>query len=152
MSGWLAYFASQSPIFAALTFLFYLLAAICAVREVMVSRTSQGSIAWLISLLLLPFPTVLIYFAVGWKHFDDYVTSQMFGGRLTRADRSRTIHLVDAENSLAWPVSTGVAQVPFLSGNDASLLIDGQATFDSIFAGIDSAKEYLLVQFYIVRD
>ena len=30
MSGWLAYFASQSPIFAALTFLFYLLAAICA--------------------------------------------------------------------------------------------------------------------------
>ena len=152
MSGWLAYFASQSPIFAALTFLFYLLAAICAVREVMVSRTSQGSIAWLISLLLLPFPTVLIYFAVGWKHFDDYVTSQMFGGRLTRADRSRTTPLVDAENSRAWPVLTGVAQVPFLSGNDASLLIDGQATFDSIFAGIDSAKEYLLVQFYIVRD
>jgi cardiolipin synthase A/B len=152
MSGWIAYLASQSPIFGALTFLFYILAAICAVREVMVSRTSQGSIAWLISLILLPFPTVLIYFIVGWKHFDDYATSQMFGGRLTRADRSRAIPLVDTENSRAWPVLTGVAQVPFLSGNDASLLIDGQATFDSIFAGIDGASKYLLVQFYIVRD
>ena len=32
------------------------------------------------------------------------------------------------------------------------LLVDGQATFDSIFAGIEAATEYLLVQFYIVRD
>src|SRR5690606_34102724 len=32
------------------------------------------------------------------------------------------------------------------------LLIDGKATFDSIFAGIEAAKRYLLVQFYIVRD
>ena len=152
MSGWLAYFASESPILSILTFLFYLLAVICAVREVMVSRTSQGSIAWLISLALLPFPTVLIYFIVGWKHFDDYATSQMFGGRLTRADRSRAIPLVDHESSKAFPVLTGVAQIPFLTGNDASLLIDGQATFDSIFDGIDSAERYLLVQFYIVRD
>jgi cardiolipin synthase len=152
MSGWLVYFAAQSPIFAAVAVLFYLLTAVCAVREVMVSRTSQGSIAWLISLILLPFPTVLIYLVVGWKHFDDYATTQMFGGRLTRADRSRAIPLVDAEVSKAWPVLTGVAQVPFLAGNDASLLIDGRATFQSIFAGIDGAQKFLLVQFFIIRD
>jgi cardiolipin synthase len=152
MSGWLAYFAFESPILSILTFLFYLLAVICAVREVMVSRTSQGSIAWLISLALLPFPTVIIYFIVGWKHFDDYVTSKMFGGRLTRAERSRAIPLVDHESGKAFPVLTGIAQMPFMTGNDASLLIDGQATFNSIFDGIDGAERYLLVQFYIVRD
>ncbi|MCA9053433.1 MAG: cardiolipin synthase, partial [Planctomycetaceae bacterium] len=31
-------------------------------------------------------------------------------------------------------------------------LIDGEATFDSILAGIEAAQEYVLVQFYIVRD
>jgi cardiolipin synthase len=151
MTGWLAFFAASSPLYTALTVLFYLLAAICAVREVMVSRTSQGSIAWLISLALLPFPTVLIYFIVGWKHFDDYALLQARGSRLTRAGRSRGMPLVDEACNAAWPVLSGVAQLPFLTGNEATLLIDGQATFDSIFAGIDSAKRYLLVQFYIVR-
>ncbi|MDR3472739.1 MAG: cardiolipin synthase [Devosia sp.] len=152
MSAWLAYFAANSSILAALTFLFYLFAFVCAVREVMVSRTSQGSIAWLISLALLPFPTVIIYFVVGWKHFSDYGLEQIGVGRLTRAGRSRGMPLVDEAGNKAWPVLNNVAQVPFLTGNEASLLIDGQATFDSIFAGIDGAKSWLLVQFYIVRD
>jgi cardiolipin synthase len=49
-------------------------------------------------------------------------------------------------------VQVKVSELPFLSGNDVELLIDGKATFDSIFAGIAKAKTYLLVQFYIVRD
>ncbi|HVW93402.1 MAG TPA: cardiolipin synthase [Devosia sp.] len=152
MTGWLALLAATSPFLSALTGLFYVLAAICAVREVMVSRTSQGSIAWLISLALLPFPTVIIYFIVGWKHFDDYAAVQVRGRRLSRGGRSRGIPLIDEKCNAAWPVLTGIAQIPFLAGNEAKLLIDGQATFDSIFAGIDNAQHYLLVQFYIVRD
>ena len=152
MTGWLDAFAAGSFWLTALILLFYLLAIVCAVREVMVSRTSQGSIAWLISLALLPFPTVLIYLIVGWKHFDDYVVVQLRARRITRSERTRGIPLVDTACNEAWPVLTKVAQLPFLTGNDATLLIDGQATFDSIFAGIDNARRYLLVQFYIVRD
>ena len=69
---------------AALTGLFYLLALICAVREIMNSRTSQGSIAWLISLALLPFPTTVLYFIFGWKAFDDYATDRIRNGRAAR--------------------------------------------------------------------
>ena len=32
------------------------------------------------------------------------------------------------------------------------LLVDGDATFESILRGIDDAEAYILVQFYIVRD
>jgi cardiolipin synthase len=32
------------------------------------------------------------------------------------------------------------------------LLVDGEATFDSILAGVERAREYVLVEFYIVRD
>lgn len=149
---WLDFFAAKSPLLSALTILFYGLAIVCAIREVMVSRTSQGSIAWLLSLILLPFPTVILYFIVGWKHFDDYAQLQIRGSRLTRAGRSRAMPLVDEDCNRNWPVLTQVAQMPFLAGNEASLLIDGTATFDSIFAGIDNAKNYLLVQFYIIRD
>jgi cardiolipin synthase len=41
--------------------------------------------------------------------------------------------------------------MPITRYNDARLLVDGQATFDAIFAGIAEAKEYILVQFYIIH-
>src|SRR5690606_12646071 len=54
-------FLANLHIVAALIAANYVLAIVCAVREVMASRTSQGSIAWLTSLLFLPFPTAFIY-------------------------------------------------------------------------------------------
>lgn len=139
-------------IVAAITAAFYLLAFVCAVREIMISRTSQGSIAWILALALLPFPTALLYLIVGWKAFDDYATDRIRNGRAARPLRAKDLALIDRETSHKWPVQTKVSEVPFLSGNEVELLVDGKATFDSIFAGIERAKHYLLVQFYIVRD
>src|SRR5262249_6434230 len=45
-----------------------------------------------------------------------------------------------------------LAKLPFTRGNDAELLVDGQSTFRSIFEGISKAEDYVLVQFYIIRD
>ncbi|WP_332686051.1 cardiolipin synthase [Devosia sp.] len=137
---------------AALTAAIYLLAFVCAVREIMISRTSQGSIAWILALTLLPFPTALLYLVVGWKAFDDYATDRIRNGRAARPLRAKDLALIDRETSDKWPVQVKVSEVPFLSGNDVELLVDGKATFDSIFAGIEQARDYLLVQFYIVRD
>ncbi|MEQ8600490.1 MAG: cardiolipin synthase [Devosia sp.] len=130
----------------------YLLALVCAVREILNSRTSQGSIAWLLSLMLLPIPTVLLYLVFGWKFFDDYATDRMQNGRANRPLRARDLALIDGDTDAKWPVQVQVSELPFLKGNDVELLVDGEATFDSIFAGIEAAQEYLLVQFYIVRD
>lgn len=130
----------------------YGLAVICAVREIMNSRTSQGSIAWLVSLALLPFPTTFIYFIFGWKLFDDYADSQTHSGRSWRLARAQELRIVDQSTGSDWPVLTNVAELPFLFGNAASLLIDGEDTFASIFDGIARAQDYILVQFYIIRD
>ncbi|WEJ57196.1 cardiolipin synthase [Devosia sp. FJ2-5-3] len=137
---------------AALMAAIYLLAFICAVREILNSRTSQGSIAWLLSLALLPFPTVFLYMIFGWKFFDDYATDRIKNGRADRPLRAKDLALIDRETTDKWPVQAQVSELPFLHGNDVELLIDGKATFDSIFEGIEAAQEYLLVQFYIVRD
>lgn len=130
----------------------YGLAIVCAIREILNSRTSQGSIAWLLSLVLLPVPTVLLYLVFGWKLFDDYATDRMKNGRADRPLRARDLALIDRETDAKWPVQVHVSELPFLKGNEVEVLVDGRKTFDSIFAGIDAAEEYLLVQFYIVRD
>jgi cardiolipin synthase len=49
-------------------------------------------------------------------------------------------------------VGQNLAEMPYLHSNHVELLIDGAATFDSILDGVDAAKEYILAQFYIVRD
>jgi len=139
-------------IVAAIMAAIYLLAFICAVREIMISRTSQGSIAWILALALLPFPTTFFYLVFGWKAFDDYATDRIRNGRAARPLRAKDLALIDHDTDALWPVQAKVSEVPFLTGNEVELLVDGRATFDSIFAGIAAAKSYLLVQFYIVRD
>jgi cardiolipin synthase len=42
--------------------------------------------------------------------------------------------------------------MPFQTGHQARLLVDGKATFDAIFAGIEAASRYVLVQFFIIHD
>jgi cardiolipin synthase len=130
----------------------YVLAVVCAIREVMNSRTPQGSIAWLLSLLLLPFPTALLYLVFGWKFFDDYAIDRIKHGRTQRPVRAQDLALLDQDASEEWKVLSGVAELPFLAGNKAEILVDGKETFDSIFDGISKAQTYLLVQFYILRD
>ncbi|UXN73032.1 hypothetical protein N8D56_18625 [Devosia sp. A8/3-2] len=103
-------------------------------------------------MVALPFPTAFLYLTFGWKAFDDYATDRIRNGRAARPLRAKDSALIDQETSHLWPVQTKVSEVPFLTGNDVELLVDGRATFDSIFEGIAKAGDYLLVQFYIVRD
>ncbi|HEY9011342.1 MAG TPA: PLDc N-terminal domain-containing protein, partial [Devosia sp.] len=145
-----AFFANLH-IVAAIYAAFYVLAAVCAIREVMASRTSQGSIAWLTSLAFLPFPTAFIYLVIGWKHFDDYARTRL-ELRLTRPIRAEELQVIDRDTGKDWPVLLHAAGAPFLAGNKPTLLVDGEATFASIFEGIRKAESYILVQFYIIRD
>ena len=67
-------------------------------------------------------------------------------------DAINAFHVPPGQRPEAVRAAEGLADMPVLRGNKVQLLIDGDATFDSIFQGIDSAKAYVLVQSYIVRD
>lgn len=151
-ANWISFLFENPLIVGGFVVTFYALAAVCAVREVMYSRTSQGSIAWLLSLVLAPFPTVLLYFLFGWKLFDDYAALQQHSGRPARIARAHRLSLIDEAANEEWRVLSAVVQMPFLSGNSAKLLIDGKATFESIFEGISRAQSVIYAQFYIIRD
>ena len=110
-----------------------------AISEIFRSRTSQGSIAWIITLLILPFPMTLIYAVFGLKAFDDYAAVQTHSGRVLRKVRAAKTKILDQPSTAEFPVLANVSQLPFLSGNEVELLIDGEATFGSIFEGISRA-------------
>jgi cardiolipin synthase len=130
----------------------YVLALGMVVSEIVHSRTSQGSIAWILCLLILPFPMTLAYAIFGLKLFDDYAAVQTHSGRVLRKVRAAKVKILDQPATEEWPVLANVSQLPFLKGNDVDLLIDGEATFRSLFEGISRAKQALLIQFYIIHD
>ncbi|MCS6758451.1 MAG: hypothetical protein MO852_04830 [Candidatus Devosia euplotis] len=66
--------------------------------------------------------------------------------------RAKDLALVDHQTDAPLARAGQGLRGAFLTSNDVVILVDGRATFDSIFAGIAAAKTYLLVQFYIVRD
>lgn len=142
---------SNISLIATLVLANYVLAAICAVREVYASRTSQGSIAWLVSLAFLPFPTAFIYMVFGWKHFDSY-TKARHKIRHNRILRAEELKVIDRETGRDWPVLVRASGLPFISGNDCELLIDGEAIFAAILAEIAKARHFILIQFYIIND
>jgi cardiolipin synthase len=151
-AGFLDMMANNLGLVATFVAAMYLTAGICAVREVMNSRTAQGSVAWLLSLFFLPYLTVPLYFVFGWRSFSDYAKIQSTLGRTERARRADEHGLTDHDETRDWPVLTRVAGMPFLAGNRANLLVDGEETFGAIKDAIAEAKNVIFFQFFAVHD
>jgi len=124
----------------------------------MSTRTSQGAIAWILSLNMAPLVAVPSYWVFGRNKFQGYVTireeiEKGFDARAVeiRAELSQYVVKDFAQNRLAQAAESG-AMVPFFNSNRVELLVDGEATFESIFEGIECAEDYVLVQFYIIHD
>jgi len=142
----------------ALVAIFQILGILSAVHAVMSSRTPQGSIAWSVSLITFPYLSVPAYWVLGRNKFQGYARVRQH--ELDAIDdlireAQRQVADIRVTGSLPdGPVSGAekMARIPLTGGNKVELLVDGEATFASIFKGIDAAKDYILIQFYIVRD
>ena len=137
---------------------FQVLGVVSSVHAVMSTRTSQGAIAWAVSLVTFPYLAVPAYWVLGRSKFEGYVLARR--NTDLRNDpveqeivaNVRQFLVPEAERAEASGAAESLAGMPVLRGNRVDLLIDGDATFTSILEGIDQAEEYVLVQFYIVRD
>ncbi len=123
------------------------------------SRTPQGATAWCVALLSFPFLTLPLFLIFGRSKFYGYVESHRAAaahvvGRLSELHRS--ILQVSAEVSDDWiafaKLIENVNKMPFSRGNHVDLLLNGDATYDSMIAAIGEAKKYILLQSYILRD
>lgn len=140
----------------ALGLLLQLAGVACAFDAILCGRTPQGTIAWCIGLLVLPLVTIPLYLVFGARRFSGYV-------RARRRDRTALSRSGEACNVAISPWMVRPGPFPDLAldrlgltaptrGNALELLINGDPTFERIFADLETATDYILIQFFIFRD
>ncbi len=141
----------------ALLLFLHLLGILTAFKALMESRTSQGAIAWLVFLLTFPTLALPAYWILGRSKFQGYRHAKRIADHKIREGMTRLIQQMQRFHPRHGSTHPGgpaerFAALPLTRANAVELLIDGEATFESIFSGIEAARRYVLVQFYILRD
>lgn len=135
----------------------HLAGALTSIRAVMEVRTAQGTIAWVFALNTIPYVSVPAYWVFGRSKFEGYVLARRRDMNATSPTHEQHLTSLRDEGFLLDSASghtltmEKLAKMRFTTGNDAELLVDGEQTFQSIFEGIEQARDYVLVQFYIIR-
>jgi len=144
-----------------LIFAAHVLGVIAAGHAILNTRTSQGAIAWAVSLVAVPYVTVIPYLFLGRSKFSGYVDKRRIESELLRTRAhpsawdtraSSTGRPAEALGHHVVRALTGLSGMPFLGGNTVRTLVNGEATFTAILDAIEQAQHYVLVQFFIVRD
>ncbi len=150
--------ASDLGLIGLAVFVLHLLGLAAAIHAVMTARTSQGAIAWSLLLVFFPYITLPAYGLVGRGKFQGYVKARRAGDsqidHLARAleKKMRLFRVRDEDLHPKYAALEELAEMPFTSHNDAELLINGRAAFEAMFRGMEAAQDYIIVQFFIIRD
>lgn len=131
----------------------------------MTVRTAQGAIAWSVSLVSFPFVAVPAYLVFGRSKFsgvheayqerrgeiDDLVAeirAELAPWAEAKSESNEDFTAIKKLTSMHQKISG----MQLTHSNQVELLIDGEATFDSIIEGISNAKKYVFIQFYMFHD
>lgn len=130
-----------------------------AIHAVMQPRSSQGAIAWFIALITLPVVTVPFYTVFGRTRFLGYTEAMREAAEIVGDRLHEWLEKMNAMAAKPRPglevveaLTKNLTYIPFLRANRVELLVDGAETYDNMISAIESARAYVLVQFYIVRD
>ncbi|MFT4066420.1 cardiolipin synthase [Paraburkholderia sp.] len=139
----------------------HILGIIAAAHAILHTRTSQGAIAWAVSLVAMPYLTLIPYLFLGRSKFAGYADARRVENELLRTRAHPQVWDTQA-SSAGLPTQqlgarlvqslTRLGGMPFLPGNTVRTLVNGTATFTAIFDAIENARRYVIVQFFIVRD
>ena len=150
--------APYAEFIAVAVVLFYIMAIVSALEAIINARTAQGAVAWTVSLLTLPYVTVPMYLVFGRNRFDGYLEQReemetSFAAMERETRNSLADHVIAPEEGMPlYRALAKLARSPATHGNRLDLLINGKQTFDSIVEGLQAAENYILFQFYIIRD
>lgn len=138
---------------------FYIAGFAAAAHAALTTRTAQGAVAWTLFLLMFPFLGLPAYLIFGRNRFQGLAeafeaSEASIRQLITELRKSMQPWRVEPTEEPSWHraltrIATGAG---LTRGNQARLLIDGEATFDDLLAGIAGAERYVLFQFYMIHD
>lgn len=136
----------------------YAIGILHVVHALMNVRTSQGTVAWVVSLFSMPFVAIPLYWLLGRTRF-----SRNIGGRRERDERLskltadmekrlRDLEVEIPEDDAFERAAEILGGLPFTRGNDLRVLIDCSEAFERIFRAIERSQHYICVNFFIVKN
>ncbi len=137
---------------------FYVTGFVLAADAALTARTAQGAVAWTVSLVSFPFVAVPAYLVLGRNRFQGIAEAfeanhDEVQGLLDEIDGQLEPWQIAPGDGPSWYQAIAkLAETRITRGNRVELLIDGQATFDDILAGIAGAEESVLFHFYMIHD
>ncbi len=151
---------SETALLGTLIFLVWEILAIgTIINIVMKSRSAAGAWGWSMAVLALPFIAVPLYWILGRQQFKGYLESLreaqgVHEGAFKGLRETLRPHfaVLEGDEKRYGGVLEKLSERRFTTKNEVCLLIDGEKTFDAIFEAIDAAGDYILVQFFIVKD
>lgn len=134
--------------------LLYALGTLVAIDALWQGRTAQGTIAWFLALLLVPFVALPLYALFGSRRFHGYVRARRHGHQNLDRLLSQVLQQLKPYKATSTRLSEPLLplfRLPLLNGNQVQLLSSGQAFYERMFAAIEAASLFVCVQFYILR-
>jgi len=126
-----------------------------AVHALMRTRSSTATIAWIMGLLFMPYLAMPLYWFLGRDRFAGYVKARRSNDQ-TLSQKAADFygilgHYQKQHDSSFRAAAEALSGLPLLRGNRLDLFTDGGKTFDALFHSIESARSYVLVNYYIMR-
>lgn len=142
---------------SALLLCIHVIGLFSAVNALLKTRSSQSAIGWAISCLTFPYIAVPAYWIFGKVRFHGYVSDLRSSNcEIAHLDAELQQHIPEyaglaEDDLLSCHVFQELAEMPFTRHNDIELLIDGTDFFREVFRHIERARDYIVVQFFIIR-
>ncbi len=135
---------------------FFILGIIHSLHVLKHVRSSQGAIAWIFGLLMIPVIVVPLYWLAGRTRYHNYVKAR----KALRAKLSDVYDdLKKASKDYAYEsdnkVIKAISKIRYThntDGNEMKLLIDAHEKFDKVFQELKNAKEYILIEYFTIKD
>ncbi|MGY4514616.1 cardiolipin synthase [Lysobacter sp. HA18] len=113
---------------------------------VMQKREPAATLAWLISLAVLPYIGFLVYYVFG----PQRIRRQRLRRGRARARMPETSGSADAAESRELArLGLATTRLPASTATDVQMLVDGNATYDALCTAIAQAQEHVHLEYYI---
>lgn len=130
----------------------HVLGIIFSLHALMRHHTPQGTIAWILGLNLIPCITLPLYLALGAERIRRSVSERLPEESVaTILAPLRPYLTLPQPSSPVHTLSRACGYLP-CNGNSVQLLSDGLETYGELIEAIRSAKESILIEFFIIRN
>ncbi|MGP5163683.1 cardiolipin synthase [Arthrobacter rhombi] len=127
-----------------------------AIVLISANRRPSTAVAWLLAIIFIPFFGALVFFLIGLSRLPRKRREKQRQVNELILERTEGLHRVG--NSSQWPdwlrsvvtLNENLGALPMVGGNRIDLLDDYQGCFEEMARDIDTALNYVHVEFYIL--